>query len=136
MDGWLARRRRAVTHARDRGAASLELAIVFPVVLLLIFAGFETSTYYFGRSLALAAAQEGVREARIQPADINRGMAAAQAYIDQTSNGTLTDVQIIPGGTAEEVELTVVARVVDLTGGILNLTVSQTASGPVERPSR
>jgi len=136
MDGWLARRWRAVTHARDWGAASLELAIVFPVVLLLIFAGFETSTYYFGRSLALAAAQEGVREARIQPADINRGMAAAQAYIDQTSNGTLTDVQIIPGGTAEEVELTVVARVVDLTGGILNLTVSQTASGPVERPSR
>ncbi len=136
MDGWLARRWRAVRHARELGAVSLELAIVFPVVLLLIFTGFQASTYYYGRSLALAAAQEGVREARIQPADISRGVAAAQAFIDQTSNGTLINVQVIPGGTAEEMEITVVGTVVDLTGGVLGLTVSQTASGPAERPSR
>lgn len=136
MSGWLKRRRRVLRRAGERGALSLELAIVFPIVLLLIFTGFQASTYFFGRSLALAAAQEGVREARIQPADINRGVAAAQAYIDQTSNGTLIEVQIIPGGTAEEMRITVVAQVVDLVGGVLDLTVSQTASGPVERPSR
>jgi len=136
MRGWLTRRWRTVRRFGDRGAASLELAIVFPIVLLLIFTGFQASTYFFGRSLALAAAQEGVREARIQPADIDRGVAAAQAYIDQTSNGTLIEVQIIPGGTAEEMQITVVAQVVDLVGGVLDLTVSQTASGPVEGPSR
>ena len=62
MSGWLKRRWRALRRAGERGALSLELALVFPIVLLLIFTGFQASTYFFGRSLALAAAQEGVRD--------------------------------------------------------------------------
>lgn len=125
-----------VRRARDRGSVTIELVVVFPIVLLLIFAGLQTGIYYYGRSIVLAGAQEGVRVGRVLPVDPVAGAAAAQAYLEQVGAGTLINPDVDLSSDAETVTVTVTAQVRDLLGGLLTLTATQTASGPVERVSR
>lgn len=128
--GWRSRVRGEV------GAASLELVAVFAAVLLLTFSGIQVGMYFFARSVVLAAAQEGVREARVLPADADRGVLAAESYLAQAGDSSLIDPQVALAVTGTEVTVTVTARVQDLLGGMLDLSISQTSTGPIERPSR
>ena len=56
-------------HRRsERGVSSLELAILAPAILALIFMSVQTALWLYGRSVALNAAQEGVSRLRlVQP---------------------------------------------------------------------
>ena len=47
----------------DRGSASVELVVLMPLLLLILFAGVQGAVYYHARTLAIAAAQEGARAA-------------------------------------------------------------------------
>src|SRR5438128_11228354 len=58
--GW--QRRRGV--ARDQGSSAVELAILAPTVLLIIWLSVQFAFWYQGRQVALAAAQAGDRLAR------------------------------------------------------------------------
>src|SRR3954462_14682789 len=51
----------------ERGAASVELAVTFPVVLLLVMTLIQAALWFYARSIALGAAQEGAREGRVSP---------------------------------------------------------------------
>jgi len=52
----------------ERGVSSLELAILAPAILALIFVSIQTALWLYGRSVALNAAQEGVSRLRlVQP---------------------------------------------------------------------
>ncbi len=46
----------------------MELAVTFPVVLLLVMTLIQAALWFYARSVALGAAQEGAREGRVQPA--------------------------------------------------------------------
>jgi len=118
------------------GAASLELVAVFAAVLLLSFSGIQAGMYFFARSVVLAAAQEGVREARVLPVDPSRGVSAAEAYLAQAGGSSLIEPQVVLAVTGTEVTVTVTSQVQDLLGGMLDLSISQTSTGPIERPSR
>ena len=53
---------RAVDRARrEAGSTTLELVVIFPVVLLLIFGIVQTAVWYHARTLAMLAAQDGLR---------------------------------------------------------------------------
>lgn len=120
----------------DVGSVSLETAAVFAAVLLLMFSGIQAGMYFFARSIVLAAAQEGVREARVMPVDAARGQSAAQAYLDQAGGSSLVSPQIVLTISGTDVTVTVTSGVQDLLGGMLDLSISQTSTGPIERPSQ
>lgn len=116
----------------DRGSVSLELAIAFPVVLLLITALMQYGLWFFARTVALAAAQEGVSAARVLDAVPADGEEGAAQYIEDNGADTLmapTVVATTP--TAGVVAIEVSGRSLTVVPGMA-LTVTQSAQGPVE----
>ena len=127
---------RTRTRSRGRGqvgSVTLELTVIFPAVLLLIFGIVQAAVWYHGRTLALLAAQDGLRV--VQALD---GSAAAgrdqttAALADNGATGFLTDPRVTATRTPTSGTVTVTARSVALLPGVA-LPVSQRATGPVER---
>src|SRR4051794_26291646 len=67
-----------------RGAASGELGVTSPVGLLLVMPLIQAALWFYARSIALGAAQEGARGGRVQPASTARAQSAAEGFLDQT----------------------------------------------------
>ena len=58
-----------MSHRRrsdDRGASAVEFAVIAPTLLLLIFFIIQGGLYFYGRSVALQAARDGVSQLRLQ----------------------------------------------------------------------
>src|SRR5665648_1282680 len=92
----------------DRGSVSLELAIAFPVVLLLVTALMQYGLWFFARTVALAAAQESVTAARVLDAVPADGVEHAAQYIEDNGADTLMSPAVtvttpVPGVVAIEV---------------------------------
>lgn len=120
--------------ARDAGSASVEIAILFPVVLLVITAIVQYGLWFHARSIALAAAQEGVTAARLYDADPAVGPVRAHAFVDAHGSDSLSDVVATatsPG--PEQIGVQVTGRALSILPGVPGLTVTQSAEGPIER---
>jgi Flp pilus assembly protein TadG len=121
----------------DRGSSAVELVILTPMLLALIWLIIQYALYYQGRLVALAAAQIGARVAR-QGANTVPGWRAiaehsAESYYaglgTKVLGGTVTAVAAPVG--VSEVKVTVTGQAVSIMFG-LTLTIHETASGPVE----
>jgi Flp pilus assembly protein TadG len=132
--------RGAVTHGRmrrsDAGVATLELVVIFPVLLLLLFGIFQGALYFHGRNVLLAAAEQGVRAARLDAQPDRAATAVQQArqfLLDTGELKNLSGLTITPTIDAGQVRLTITARTVSLLPGVPGPQVSQTAAGSIER---
>jgi len=123
--------------AGDRGSASLELVVVFPVLLLLMFGGIQGALYYYGRSIALAAAQEGSRSAAAQNGSLGAGNAAAITFITR-AGGTdvLQGSQVSSSRSATDATVTVHGSSLSILPFWGGPTITQSASAPLERLTR
>ncbi len=119
----------------ERGAASVELAVTFPVVLLLVMTLIQAALWFYARSVALGAAQEGAREGRVQPASTARAQSAAEGFLDQTAEDLLTGRDVTVAGSPSSIEVTVTGTSISLFPGLSGWAVTQSAVGPVERPT-
>jgi Flp pilus assembly protein TadG len=117
----------------ERGAASVELAVTFPVVLLLVMTLIQAALWFHARSIALGAAQEGAREGRVQPASTARAETAAEGFLDQTASDLLTGRDVTVAGSPSSIEVTVSGTSISLFPGLSGWSVTQSAVGPVER---
>ena len=64
--------RRTSRHRRHRGVLSLELVLVLPVLLLVLLAIFQMSTYLLATQAVQAAALAGAREATLPGASVEK----------------------------------------------------------------
>jgi Flp pilus assembly protein TadG len=112
----------------DRGDAAIQMAIIYPVVLLAAIAVIQASMWYYARQIALTAAREGVTAARAYQASPADGAARAHEVL-----GSLRSVSVTAGSTGERVRVQVTGTAQSMIPGIAGLTITQTASGPVER---
>ena len=119
----------------ERGAASVELAVAFPVVLLLVMTLIQAALWFYARSVALGAAQEGAREGRVQPASVARAQTAAEDFLTQTAQDLLVGRSVAVSGSPSTIEVTVTGTSISLFPGLSGWPVNQTAAGPVERPA-
>ncbi len=119
----------------DRGSVTLEFAILIPGVLAMMFLCIQVALFSYARSVALTAAEEGVNAQRAYGAPAGAGKAKAKAFIDRQGN-TLTGATITTAIVGGEVRITVTATSPSLIPGFSGYTVSQSASGPVEKFSR
>lgn len=120
--------------ARDAGSASVEIAILFPVVLLVVTAIVQYGLWFHARSIALAAAQEGVTAARLYGASPAAGPERARAFVEAHGSDSLSDVVATatsPG--PEQIGVQVTGRALSILPGVPGLTVTQSAEGPIER---
>lgn len=134
-------RRGRLRRRSERGVSSLELAILAPAILVLVFLSIQTALWLYGRSVALNAAQEGVSRLRlVQPPVYTQAVGEKvrsdiQSYAEQLGGTTLQKTSVPfpeynnPQGM---VSFTVKGEAVTLVPG-LHLSVTQTATAPIEQ---
>lgn len=129
-----AHRRSGPGRLDDAGSATVELAILVPVIMLLIFAGPQLALWYYAREAAQAAAQAGTRAASAENAPAGSGQRAADGYLATTGKGTISSSTATEHNTATTVSVQVhatVPRVIPLPG--LKFSVDVSASRARER---
>jgi Flp pilus assembly protein TadG len=132
------RRRRSlapgVAHSGERGSVTVEHAILFPVLLVLLLSAVQAALWWHTRNVALAAAQAGVAAGRSAGATPDQAVPAATSFIRRAGAG-LTDITVTTGGTTAttiRVQVGVTApRVLPIPG--LTLHITQTAEAGRER---
>jgi hypothetical protein len=113
---------------------SIRIAILGPALLLLVFAVVQAGLWFFARSLALAAAQEGVAAPRAYDAPGDAGVARAWSFLDRSAGDSLQAATVsTAGSTATTLRVEVRGRALSILPGVPGLPVSQAARAPVER---
>ena len=130
------RRWAAALRARagdDRGDAAIQMAIVFPFVILLTIAVVQASMWYYARNIALTAAREGVTAGRLYQASPADGTARAREILQRLAGDNLRGAQVSTSSTTTQVRITVTGSVPSMLPGIGGLHIAHAASSPRER---
>ncbi|WP_030486155.1 TadE family protein [Micromonospora chokoriensis] len=130
-----AARHRLVAGDRERGANPVELAVMMPLILVLLFASIQVAAVFLARSTALNAAQGGVNAQRSYQAGDGAGVASATQFLN-AAGGWLVGWNT-PGPSCVTVDdihvtCTVSGRSLSVVPGV-DFAVQQTAHGTVER---
>lgn len=118
---------------RDRGSVTLEVSILAPVLLLVVFTIIQVGLWSYARSLALGAAQEGVAAGRAYSAPAEAGRVRAQAFLEATAGDSLLASAVTSSATAGGLRVEVTGRALSVLPGVPGLPVRQHAEGPIER---
>ncbi|WJV51672.1 TadE family protein [Streptomyces flavofungini] len=128
---WVARSR---PWREDRGDASIQMAIIYPFVLLVAVAVIQASMWYYAREIALTAAREGLGAARSYKAGPGDGAQRAREVLDRTAGDSLRGPSVsTAGSTGERIRIQVSGTAQSMLPGVPGLRITQSASGPVER---
>ncbi|WP_318843052.1 TadE family protein [Myceligenerans pegani] len=117
---------------RERGAASIQTVITYPVVLLLIFGIVQGVIYFHAQNVARSVANGAVQAARLENGTIADGYAEAAARLDR-GRDVFASVEVFVDRDEEVATATVEGLAPSLVPGFRGLRVEQTATGPVER---
>ncbi|MFF8847614.1 TadE/TadG family type IV pilus assembly protein [Streptomyces sp. NPDC015127] len=117
----------------DRGDTSIQMAIIFPFVLLASVAVIQASMWYYARQIALTAAREGVTAARAYESGPDDGAARARNVLGRTAGDSLSGYRVSVNSDGQRVRVQVSGTALSMIPGLSGLQVSQSASGPVER---
>ncbi|MFE9812496.1 TadE/TadG family type IV pilus assembly protein [Streptomyces sp. NPDC005548] len=117
----------------DRGDTSIQMAIVFPFVLLATVAVVQASMWFYARQIALTAAREGLTAARVYEAGPAEGRARAASVLGRSAGDSLVGYSVAAGSDGQRVQVRVTGTAMSMLPGLPGLHVSQSASGPVER---
>ncbi|MEU6260437.1 TadE/TadG family type IV pilus assembly protein [Streptomyces sp. NPDC047043] len=117
----------------DRGDTSIQMAIIFPFVLLATVAVIQASLWYYARQIALTAAREGASAARAYQASPANGAAQARDVLGRTAGDSLSGYSVVASSDGQRVRVQVTGTALSMIPGVSGLHVSQSASGPVER---
>jgi Flp pilus assembly protein TadG len=126
--------RRPPTPRRDRdgGYSVLEVAIVLPVVFFLLMVLVQWAIVWHARSVASAAAQEGLRTAEAYTATAAAGKVDTDIYLAQVAPHALPDPQVTVTRSPTAASVRVHAEVMSLIP-FGHFSVDETVTGPVEK---
>src|SRR5262245_53799499 len=120
------------TWSSQTGTMLAEYAVVLPALLLLVFGLFQFAAWYLASEVALGAAQDAARAARIQTGSVPAGQAAARRFLDQANGGMLVNPQITVTRDPDKVRVDVRGFAQSVVPGLV-LPVHEAAAGEVER---
>lgn len=119
---------------RERGSSTIQMVVLLPALFTLMFLGVQAAVIYQGRTIALAAAQEGARTSAAADGSNAAGIAAASSFVSATSAG-LKETSVSGARSATTARITVTTRTVSLLP-FVSPKITQSASMPVERLTR
>ena len=120
------------TDTGEEGSVSLQLAVIFPAVLLLILLAVQAGLLFHARHLAQAAAEEGLRAARQYDGSSSAGQTAAGSLLARDAGDLLAAPHIAVQRSPTQADVQISGHALSLLPG-LTLTVTAHAAGPVER---
>lgn len=116
----------------ERGDATLGFVLVTPAMLVMILGGVYLGLWLHCRTVATAAAQEGLAAVRVENGDPAAGEARANRYLDALAPTRFVDREVTSQRNAGEARVEVRGVVDDIVPGI-RFTVRAVARAPVER---
>ena len=122
---------------KDRGSAvNVQVAILFPLLLLTVFTVLQTGLYLYGKDVALSAARAGVDQGRaFGVTDTGAAQARAQTALASSAGGVLDSPRVTATRTGTTMTVTVDAAVTSLVPG-LDMRVSQSSTAALELVTR
>jgi Flp pilus assembly protein TadG len=121
--------RRAAT---DRGAASVEMVLAMPMIMLAILAAIQVSLWLYADHAARIVATQSLDATRIQGGSVQAGQSAADTYITQVGHGSLRHPQVIIRRTSTTATVEVRAQAPSVLP-FIHMTVHSRQQAPVER---
>lgn len=119
--------------ARDqRGDATVEAALVTPVLIFLIMLVIQFGLWYHASHVAEAAAQEGASAARVESATADDGRLRAQEFMTSAAPELVNGVTVTATRDADFAHVEVDGTIHSLLPGF-TLHVHGQAQSPVER---
>lgn len=128
MSNWTRLRRRR----REAGSASVEIAILFPLLLLLMLAVAQFGFWYHARHVALAAAEEGARAARVDTGTATAGAARAERFVHDLGAFFILNLEVGAARDQDIARVEVSGQARNVIPG-LRLPIREASQGPVER---
>ncbi|MGQ5650633.1 TadE family protein [Streptomyces sp. EKR5.2] len=117
----------------DRGDTSIQMAIIFPFVLLATVAVIQASMWYYARQIALTAAREGLTAARAYQSSPATGESQARNVLERTAGDSLRSYSVSVSSNGQRVHVQVSGTALSMIPGVPGLQITQSASGPQER---
>ena len=121
-------------RARDESGASsvAEVVLIAPALLFALMLIVQFGLMFHARNIAEQAAQEGAAAARRFDGTAAGARSKTMQYLSALGPRTLQDRGVTAQRTGQTATVTVNGTVISVVPG-LNLHVSETAAGPVER---
>lgn len=119
-------------QTRQDGAATVELVVATPLLLLLVLVVVQFALWAHAAHVADAAAQEGARAARLEGGTAAKGAAEARDFLAQLSPTILVHPAVSAHRDANTARVEVSGEAMMLIPG-LHLPVRVAAEGQVER---
>ena len=116
----------------ERGAATTQLVLLMPMLLLMVMLIIQFGLWYHGSHVAIAAAQEGARAARLEGSSAAAGEARARDFLAALGREVVGDAQVVASRNAEVARVEVRGRSVELIPG-WRLPITAVSEGAVER---
>ena len=118
----------------ERGSASVQLVMILPVMLSLVWAAVGAAMFFYGRTTAIAAAQAGATAGAAEDGTVAQCRAAAADMVARVGDA-LQQVTITCRRTPTTVTVTITGATLSLLPG-WTPTLTQTATVPIERLTR
>lgn len=116
----------------ERGEATTEMVLIVPVLMLLVFTVIQFGLWYHANHVAEAAAQEGVRAARMEDGSAEAGQARAEAFMARNAGSLVERPSVSSLRTDDSARVEVEGTLRSLVPG-LSLPIHALAESPVER---
>ena len=123
---------KTVRRRSQRGTTTLEAVLVFPVLLLLLMLIIQFALWYHATDVATAAAQDGVRAARVEGGTGQDGYDRANTLLDEAARSILQDRKVVVARTTDDARVEVSGTCIALVP-FLRLPVRAVAASGTER---
>ena len=123
---------RAAAHRRDRGAASVELVLATPLLMVLLMAAVQFAIWQHASHMARAAANEGLQTTRAYGSSAAAGQSDTTSTLASLSGNVLHNTHVTTSRSSTTASVTVTGRATAVIPG-LSLPVSVTVTAPMER---
>jgi len=112
---------------------SIELVILLPALVAVMFLGTQAALFYHARTVAIAAAEEGARAAGAENGRGSDGVEAAKDFISEAGgDDVLTSASASANRSATTATVTVTGNSLSVIPG-WKLRITQSATVTVER---
>lgn len=116
----------------ESGAATTELVLATPALLLMLMLLVQFGLWYHAVHVARAAAQEGARAARVEGGTGAAGEARARDFLEDVAPRLIVAPEVIAERDLDQVHVEVRGQVIEVVP-FIDLDVSGEAEGPTER---
>ena len=127
---------RAAPGHHERGSATIQIVVLMPALFLLLFVGMQAALIYHGRTVAIAAAEQGAHAAAADHGTAGDGQNAAASFVTSAGgDDVLRAVTVTSNRTPTTVTVVVTGTTLSVIPG-WTPSITQSASAPVERITR